>query len=57
MSDNKYQAEAIRVHQKYRDLQRRAESEARAEAVRLPDFFTIEGRIRCKPATLIQTLV
>jgi hypothetical protein len=53
----KYEAEAIRVYTKLTDLQRRAASAAKAKEVRLPDYFTIEGRIRCKPATLIQTLV
>lgn len=56
MSD-KYAAEAIKTYTKLTDLRRRAASEAKAAEVRLPDYFTIEGRIRCKPATLVQSLV
>ncbi len=52
-----YKSEAIATYTKLTDLQRRAESKAKAEEVRLPDYFTIDSRIRCKPSTLIQALV
>ena len=56
MSDDDYRAEAIETYTRYSDLKRRARSAAKGKEKRLPDYFTLDGKIRCKPATLIQTL-
>jgi hypothetical protein len=50
-----YEAEADRIHQKYRDIIRRQE-QARLDARRnnLPEVWTIRGKKRAKTAQLIQ---